>query len=195
MSKNDASRIRAEWGRLTKQMNGHAIAPYHAAYGFSLLANGSFERSNPWPTKPLWNRMYVTLIPNQVIKPAMLVMFTNHWKTRFEPVVTPMNDRNENAIPHPIAASGSPRFVVNAKNRGAFPASASPYSAREDVYRSDDAADHAEVSSAALITEGRPLIPARRIAMTNGEPSAVPLCARSGSLEGTRSPMMNVPVM
>ena len=56
----------------------------------------------------------------------MLVMFTNHWKTLFEPEVTPMKDRNENAMPQQIAASGRPCFVVYAKMRGAFPDSANP---------------------------------------------------------------------
>ena len=56
----------------------------------------------------------------------MLVMFTNHWKTLFEPDVTPMKDKNENAMPQQIAASGRPRFVVYAKMRGALPERARP---------------------------------------------------------------------
>jgi len=70
------------------------------------------------------------------------------------------------------------------------------HSARELVNRSLDAADHAEVRSAALITDGNPPIPAFRIAITNGEADAVPAAPpelSAGSLEGTRSPMTVVP--
>ena len=46
---------------------------------------------------------------------------------------------------------------------GALPANARPYNEREEVYRSEDAADIAEVRIAALITLGRPFIPALSI--------------------------------
>lgn len=41
------------------------------------------------------------------------------------------------------------------------------------MYRSLEAADRAEVSNAALMTDGRPLIPAVLIAMTKGDLAAV----------------------
>jgi hypothetical protein len=68
--------------------------------------------------------------------------------------------------------------------------------ARELVYKSLEAADHAEVNKHALMTEGKPLIPDLEMAMTKGEAAAVPLCNGSpkpGSLDGTSRPMMNVP--
>ena len=68
--------------------------------------------------------------------------------------------------------------------------------ARELVYRSLDAADQADVKSAALMTEGRPLIPAVLIAITKGELAAVEVSRRrSGFEEGTRRPMMVTPPM
>lgn len=45
--------------------------------------------------------------------------------------------------------------------------------ARELVYMSEDAADNADVSRAALMTEGSPLMPAVRMAMTNGDLAAL----------------------
>jgi hypothetical protein len=50
---------------------------------------------------------------------------------------------------------GTPHEVVRARIRGALPCRARPYSVRDAVYMSDDAADHAEVRSAALMTLGR----------------------------------------
>jgi len=63
------------------------------------------------------------------------------------------------------------------------------------VYKSLDEADHAEVSKQAFIIEGRDLIPAVWIAMTNGD-AAVPLFNWSDVLfDGTRRPIMKVPPM
>lgn len=77
---------------------------------------------------------------------------------------------------------------------GALPDSARPYNARDDVYRSDEPADIAEVRMAAFITLGRPFIPAALIAITNGDFAAVEVTKSSPSLlEGTRRPMMKVP--
>jgi hypothetical protein len=70
--------------------------------------------------------------------------------------------------------------------------------ARELVYKSLDAADHAEVKRHALMTEGKPLMPDLEMAMTKGEAAAVPVLDWSlklGSLDGTSKPMMNVPKM
>jgi hypothetical protein len=68
--------------------------------------------------------------------------------------------------------------------------------ARELVYKTLEAADHAEVNKQALMTEGNPLIPALLMAMTKGEAAAVPFCPlllRPGSLDGTRTPITAVP--
>jgi hypothetical protein len=66
--------------------------------------------------------------------------------------------------------------------------------ARELQYKSLDAADHADVSKAALIAEGSPLIPAILIAITNGDLAAVLVFKfRSESLYGTSKPMMVTP--
>jgi hypothetical protein len=83
------------------------------------------------------------------------------------------------------------------------------------VYKSLEAADHAEVSRQALIiyghclpsdgekarsefllAEGRALIPACLIAMTKGEAAAVwTVKSKPGSFEGTNKPMIKVPQM
>jgi len=68
--------------------------------------------------------------------------------------------------------------------------------ARELVYKSLEAADHAEVNRQALMTEGKPLMPDLEMAITKGEAAAVPVLFSSlkpGSLDGTSRPMMNVP--
>lgn len=74
-----------------------------------------------------------------------------------------MYDRQEKAQPTKKAAQGKPHEVVLLKTRGAAPVIAMPYRARLDVYRSDEAADQADVSKQALMSDGRPLIPAFRI--------------------------------
>ena len=64
------------------------------------------------------------------------------------------------------------------------------------MYKSLEAADHAEVNRQALMTEGKPLMPDLEMAMTKGEAAAVPELVSSpkpGSLDGTSRPMMNVP--
>jgi len=79
---------------------------------------------------------------------------------------------------------------------GAFPEAAKPYNALELVYKSLEAADHAEVKRHALIIEGRALMPARSIAMTKGEAAAVPFPSfksRPSEFDGTRRPIINVP--
>lgn len=124
----------------------------------------------------------------------MAVRLTNQPKTRPEPLFTPMYARSENTAQNTIDGKGNPFFVAYLKMLGAFPVSARPYNARDEVYKSEDAADHAEVRSAALITDGRPLIPAVLIAITNGDLAAVELDkARSGWFDGTVNPITNVP--
>ena len=104
----------------------HINAAYQAAYGLSLLAYGSFDRSKPCATKPAWNRIYVTLIPNQVINPATDVILTNHPKTVPDPLLTLIYERNENAVQNKMESSGRPLFVVLVKILGALPERAKP---------------------------------------------------------------------
>ena len=99
-------------------------------------------------------------MPNQVIKPATDVIFTNQLKTFPEPDDTLMYARNEKAVQKMMESNGRPALVVLVKILGPFPESARPYRARDEVYKSDEAADHADVRNAALITCGRPLMPA-----------------------------------
>lgn len=135
--------------------------------------------------------MCVTPVPNHVIRPAIAVMFANHPKSLFEPLLMPMYARRQKTEHSATDARGSPRRVVRANILGAFPEIASPYRAREDVYRSEDTADHAEVSSAALMTDGRPLMPpAVRMAMTNGEENMhaeVLVCVRDEDADDERA--------
>lgn len=58
--------------------------------------------------------------------------------------------------------------MVRLKIAGASPERASPYSARELVYRSELAADQADVKRQALIMDGRAVIPARWILYRKG---------------------------
>lgn len=96
-----------------------------------------------------------------------------------------MYARNENAEQNTTDIKGKPLFVVYVKNLGALPTSARPCNAREAVYRSEEAALHADVSSAALMTDGNPLMPALFMAITKGDPAAVELRFKSGLFEGT----------
>lgn len=75
---------------LTKAMTTVDIAAYQAKYGCRGLLNGSVFLSIPCALIPAWNRMYVTEIPNQVIRPQMDVMFENHPNTLLEPELIPM---------------------------------------------------------------------------------------------------------
>lgn len=84
-----------------------------------------------------------------------------------------MNAKLEKAIDTKSDQIGNPQLVVLAKNRGAWPAKARPYSAREEVYMSDEAAETADVRRQALMTLGRPFIPAALMAMTKGDRAAV----------------------
>jgi len=64
------------------------------------------------------------------------------------------------------------------------------------VYKSLEAADHAEVKRQALMTDGKPLMPDLEMAMTKGEAAAVPVLdwsLKPGSLDGTSKPIINVP--
>ena len=64
------------------------------------------------------------------------------------------------------------------------------------MYRSLQAADHADDMKAAFTTEGKPLIPASLMAITNGDFAAVETdSCRSLSVDGTSRPTMKVPPM
>lgn len=83
----------------------------------------------------------------------------------------------------PTHHTGRPPFVHLRKNAGALPSTASAYNVREEAYKSELPALHAEIRMTALITLGRPLIPAVLIAMTNGLALASPLELLSSSSE------------
>lgn len=74
----------------------------------------------------------------------------NHLKTFPGPPVLPMYARRANTLQVIIAGRGKPRRVVWLKRDGALRERERPYKAREEVYRSEDAADHAEVRSALM---------------------------------------------
>ena len=107
-------------------------------------------------------------MPNQVIRPATAVMFANQVNTLPEPALTPMNARKAKAAEHDKATQGKPLPAVRLNMPGAFCAIARPSTkrrqetrprkiksheqrARELVYMSLDAADHAEVSRHAFM--------------------------------------------
>ena len=95
-----------------------------------------------------------------------------------------------------IATMGNPFLVANLNILGALPDNARLWSARDEEYRSDVDADQAEVRIAALMTAGKPLIPAFLMAITKGDRAAVELPrSKSGLLDGTMSPITNAPPM
>lgn len=94
----------------------------------------------------------MTAIPNQVINPATEVILANQPKTLPEPALTPMYAKQANSEQKMMLMTGMPPRVVFEKILGALPAIERPYKARELVYRSLDAADHADVKRQALIT-------------------------------------------
>ena len=68
--------------------------------------------------------------------------------------------------------------------------------ARELLYKSLEAADQADVRRAALMTEGKPLMPAVLIAITKGDLAAVLACRfKSGLVYGTSKPITVTPPM
>lgn len=67
---------------------------------------------------------------------------------------------------------GRPFWVHLVKTLGARRERARPYRARDEVYKSEEAADQADVKRQALTIEGKALIPDRLMAMTKGDPAA-----------------------
>ena len=121
-------------------------------------------------------------------------MLTNQLNTRPAPLLTPIYAKKAKREQKTTATTGKPFFDVYLKMLGALPANARPYNEREEVYRSEDAADIAEVRIAALITLGRPFIPAASMAITKGDLAAVESSkSRFGLSEGTKRPIMKVP--
>ena len=68
---------------------------------------------------------------------------------------------------------GKPFFVQVRRNPGAWPMHAKPYMIRDAAYKREFPAENAEVKMAALMMEGRTLIPAFLMAITKGEDAAV----------------------
>ena len=120
----------------------------------------------------------MTEIPNQLDNPAIAHMLTNHPKTVPAVVSITMNASSPKEALKAIATIGKPLLVRYENILGAFPATAKLCKALDEEYRSDDDADQAEVSTAALITDGRLFMPAVLMAITNGERAAVEVARR-----------------
>jgi hypothetical protein len=69
---------------------------------------------------------------------------------------------------------GTPRALVRAKKRGACPSTARLYIVREQIYRSEFAAESIKINTCMypLIIDGRTRIPAALIATTKGDADA-----------------------
>ena len=91
------------------------------------------------------------------------------------------------------ATQGRPFLSISAPHRGPIPLAHSAWMVRVDANVDELATEKTARVTTALNIEGRILIPARRIASTNGEyrvsdPEAL---ERSGELDGTMSPRIN----
>ncbi len=53
------------------------MAAYQAANGWKGDLYGSVRRSIPWARNPRWNRMYVSAIPSQLVKPATAILINS----------------------------------------------------------------------------------------------------------------------
>lgn len=110
-------------------------------------------------------------------------------KTVLAPLSSDMYARNMKALWNTTHKYGMPQREVFRKKEGARPSSASAYSDREPCSRPWLPADHAEVTTTALMMLGRARTPAFCAAMTNGDCAASPVDVSSrGSLDGTISP-------
>ena len=76
------------------------------------------------------------------------------------------------------ATIGMPPLVTYENIIGAVLDTERLWSARDEEYSIDEDADHADVRIAALITDGKPLIPAVLMAITNGDRAAVDVASR-----------------
>lgn len=113
-----------------------------------------------------------------------------------ELVFTTMYDKRENREQKMTATYGRPERDVRKKHLGALPVAARPYKPLDDKYKSLEEADHAEVRITAFRIEGRYLIPARLIAITNGDDEAFEESRlKRGLSEGTSNPMTKTPPM
>ena len=111
------------------------------------------------------------------------------------PAFDAANAINPHSAVTPIQYTGSPSFVQYLKIFGAIPSIANAYSVLDEAYKSEFPADQAATSKTALMMDGRALIPAESMAMTNGEAEASPpptLLRRRVEFEGTRRPMMRI---
>jgi hypothetical protein len=79
--------------------------------------------------------------------------------------------------------------------RGVAPRTYRPYRVRDETYMWAMQADHAEVSSAALMMLGRAWMPASLIAMTKGDLAAVDERLSDGLVGETSRPMRKADVM
>ncbi|KAH9826524.1 hypothetical protein Tdes44962_MAKER00488 [Teratosphaeria destructans] len=108
-----------------------------------------------------------------------------------DPLLAAMKDSKEKTALNDTATQGRPSFRSLANICGAWPLCVRPYKARDDTKRSAHPADQALVSNAALTIDGRTLIPAFLMAITNGDFAAVDSRFRDGSDGDTSRPMMN----
>lgn len=164
----------------------------------------------PLTFRPLCQRSEVYRIAVQDIMPQMAVMLEtrNHLlavkplldeihglqypnAVPADPVAAAMKDKSEKAPPKRTQTHGNPVLFVLRKILGACPRYARPYNAREEMNRSAIPADHALVTKAAFMIDGRTLIPAFLMAMTNGLFAAAVPRLRDGSVGETNRPITN----
>lgn len=115
---------------------------------------------------PRRKQIYVTAMTSQVIVPEMAVRLTRNKKTFSAEELRPRNARQPKDHEKRTEMYGTPVRLVVLKMRGAWPCVARECSVREVRKTSELAAESAEVRMAALMMEGKTLIPAAWMAMT-----------------------------
>lgn len=130
---------------------------------------------------------------SQPIRPAIVVMLTNHPKTTLELLPKARYTSGVKIKLAATASHGVPNLFVFKNHLGAWPSSASPYKVRDARNMQELPQLKAEVQTTALMMLGRTLIPARWNAITNELCSAVPVeIPRFGSSYGTSKPTTKI---
>ena len=126
----------------------------------------------------------------QLMKPEVLVRFTNQLNTTAPLLATFRYASAQNNELATTAAYGTPPFVHLLKTLGALPVTASEYSERLERYKKELPEDHADRTIPPLMIEGRAEMPALLMPTTKAEePAPAPPSVNAASLEGHMIPI------
>lgn len=136
----------------------------------------------------------------QLKRPETVVKLENQPKAVDEELLTFRYERRPMANVARTETQGTPFLLHFAKTFGTCPARASAYKFRDPEYRKAFPDDHADERMIALMIDGRALIPALLMAMTNGDlpapgESLAIAASKWTSLEETVSPIARIPPM